>query len=82
MFRVTSPMAGTVFTPPPAHRATSSTVSTIQSRRPLNRSSFKKLEKVEGLTIAPGTPEDLDRYVQSEANRWRELIKAENIQVQ
>ena len=44
--------------------------------------SFKKLEKVEGLTIVPGTPEGFDAYVQSEAARWRDLIKAENIQVQ
>jgi tripartite-type tricarboxylate transporter receptor subunit TctC len=43
---------------------------------------FKKLEKVEGLTIAPTTPEDFDIYIQSEANRWRDLIKAENIQMQ
>jgi tripartite-type tricarboxylate transporter receptor subunit TctC len=34
------------------------------------------------LTIVPGTPEEFQAYVQSEAARWRDLIKAENIQVQ
>ena len=41
--------------------------------------SFKKLEKVEGLIIAPGTPDDLDRYVRGEADRWGEVIKAAGI---
>ena len=41
--------------------------------------SFKKLEKVEGLIIAPGTPDNLDRYVRGEADRWGEVIKAAGI---
>lgn len=41
--------------------------------------SFKKLEKVEGLVVAPGTPEELDRYVRSEAARWDEIIKTAGI---
>jgi tripartite-type tricarboxylate transporter receptor subunit TctC len=41
--------------------------------------SFKKLEKTEGLIIAPGTPEDLDRYIRSEAARWREVIEKAGI---
>ena len=36
--------------------------------------SFKKLEKTEGLIIAPDTPEDLDRYIRSEAARWKDVI--------
>lgn len=36
--------------------------------------SFKKIEKTEGLIIAPDTPEDLDRYIRSEAARWKDVI--------
>jgi tripartite-type tricarboxylate transporter receptor subunit TctC len=43
--------------------------------------SIKKLEKTEGLIIAPGTPEDLDRYVRSEAARWQDVIEKAGITV-
>jgi tripartite-type tricarboxylate transporter receptor subunit TctC len=41
--------------------------------------SFKKLEKTEGLIIAPGTPQELDRYIRSEAAHWREVIEKAGI---
>jgi tripartite-type tricarboxylate transporter receptor subunit TctC len=41
--------------------------------------SFKKLEKTEGLIIAPGTSEELDRYIRSEAARWQEVIEKSGI---
>ena len=75
-------MPGMVFTPPPAHRADVIDRLNKSVEKAIQSEPFKKLEKVEGLTIAPATPEDFDSYVQSEANRWRDLIKAENIQVQ
>jgi tripartite-type tricarboxylate transporter receptor subunit TctC len=43
--------------------------------------SFKKVEKSEGLIIAPGTPEDLDRYIRSEAARWQDVIEKAGITV-
>jgi tripartite-type tricarboxylate transporter receptor subunit TctC len=44
--------------------------------------TFKKLETNEGLTFAPGTAEDFERYVEVEAARWRDVVKAAHIQVQ
>jgi len=44
--------------------------------------TFKKLEMREGLTFAPGTPEDFDRYVRGEAARWHDLVTAAHIQAQ
>ena len=44
--------------------------------------TFKKLETREGLTFAPGTPEDFDRYVRGEAARWHDLVSAAHIQAQ
>jgi tripartite-type tricarboxylate transporter receptor subunit TctC len=43
---------------------------------------FKKLETNEGLTFAPGTPADFGRYVEGEAARWRDVVKAAHIQTQ
>jgi tripartite-type tricarboxylate transporter receptor subunit TctC len=43
---------------------------------------FKTIETNEGLTFAPGTPEDLGRYWLGEAARWRNVIKDAHIQVQ
>jgi tripartite-type tricarboxylate transporter receptor subunit TctC len=64
-------------TPPDViDRINKSVATSIQSE------AFKKLEKVEGLTIVPGTPEEFEAYVQSEAARWRDLIKTEKIQAQ
>jgi tripartite-type tricarboxylate transporter receptor subunit TctC len=44
--------------------------------------TFKKLETREGLTFAPGTPEDFDRCVRGEAARWHDLVTAAHIQAQ
>jgi tripartite-type tricarboxylate transporter receptor subunit TctC len=44
--------------------------------------AFKIIETNEGLTFAPGTPEDFDRYLQSEAARWGDVIKDAHIQAQ
>lgn len=41
--------------------------------------AVKKLQDIEGLVIAVGTPADFDRYVRGEAERWRSVIKAANI---
>jgi tripartite-type tricarboxylate transporter receptor subunit TctC len=43
---------------------------------------FKAIETNEGLTFADGTPEDFGRYLQSEAVRWREVVKDAHIQLQ
>jgi tripartite-type tricarboxylate transporter receptor subunit TctC len=43
---------------------------------------FKTIEKNEGLTFAPGTPEDFGRYVLGDAARWRDVVKGANIQAQ
>jgi len=43
---------------------------------------FKKLEVNEGLTFAPGTPDEFGRYVRGEAARWRDVINAAHIHVQ
>jgi tripartite-type tricarboxylate transporter receptor subunit TctC len=43
---------------------------------------FKTIETNEGLTFAPGTPEDFDRYVREDAARWQNVVKGANIQVQ
>ena len=40
------------------------------------------LEDNEGLAFAPGTPEDFSRYLQSEAARWRDVLKDAHIQAQ
>jgi tripartite-type tricarboxylate transporter receptor subunit TctC len=43
---------------------------------------FKAIETNEGLTFAPGTPEDFGRYVLEDATRWRNVVKDANIQAQ
>jgi tripartite-type tricarboxylate transporter receptor subunit TctC len=43
---------------------------------------FKKLETVEGLTVAVGAPEELDRYVRGEEARWRDVVQAAHIEPQ
>jgi tripartite-type tricarboxylate transporter receptor subunit TctC len=43
---------------------------------------FKTIETNEGLTFAPATPEDFSRYLQSEAARWRDVLKDAHIQAQ
>jgi tripartite-type tricarboxylate transporter receptor subunit TctC len=48
----------------------------------IRSSAFKTIEANEGLTFAPGTPEDFGRYLQSEAARWRDVVKDAHIQAQ
>ena len=43
---------------------------------------FKTIETNEGLTFAPGTPEDFSHYLQSETARWGDVVKDAHIQVQ
>ncbi|KGT77226.1 LacI family transcriptional regulator [Bradyrhizobium japonicum] len=43
---------------------------------------FKQLEANEGLIMVGGSPEELDRYVGREEERWRKLVKDANIEVQ
>ena len=43
---------------------------------------FKTIEANEGLTFTPGTPEDFDRYVREDAERWQDVVKRANIQPQ
>jgi len=43
---------------------------------------FKTIETNEGLTFAPSTPEDFGRYLQSEAARWRDVVKDAHLQAQ
>jgi tripartite-type tricarboxylate transporter receptor subunit TctC len=43
---------------------------------------FKMIETNEGLSFAPGTPEDLSRYWLGEAARWRNVVKDAHIQAQ
>jgi tripartite-type tricarboxylate transporter receptor subunit TctC len=42
---------------------------------------FGKLAANEGLIFAPGSPDDLDRYVRSEAERWHEVIETAHIEL-
>ena len=44
--------------------------------------AFKQLEANEGLIMVGSSPEELDRYVQQEEERWRKLVKDANIEVQ
>jgi tripartite-type tricarboxylate transporter receptor subunit TctC len=42
--------------------------------------AFKRLETAEGLVIAAGPPEALDRYVRGEEARWRGVVQAAHIE--
>lgn len=48
----------------------------------IHSGAFKTLETNEGLTFAPGTPGDFERYVSGEAARWRDVVKDAHIQSQ
>src|ERR1022692_4769949 len=39
---------------------------------------FKTIETNEGLTFAPGTPQDFGRFVLEDANRWLNVVKGAN----
>jgi tripartite-type tricarboxylate transporter receptor subunit TctC len=43
---------------------------------------FKTIEANEGLTFAPGTPEDFNRFLLGDAARWRDVVKDAHIQLQ
>ena len=47
--------------------------------RAVQTPAFRKLEEIEGLTLAVGPPADLNRYVRGEAARWQNLISSSNI---
>lgn len=51
-------------------------------RKAVTAAAFQKLETTEGLTVAVGQPEELDRYVRGEAARWHDVIQAAHIQPQ
>ncbi|MGH6791076.1 MAG: Bug family tripartite tricarboxylate transporter substrate binding protein [Pseudolabrys sp.] len=44
--------------------------------------TFSTLEKNEGLTFAPRSPDDLDRYVKGEAARWHTVVQSAHIKPQ
>jgi tripartite-type tricarboxylate transporter receptor subunit TctC len=44
--------------------------------------AFKTIEANEGLTFSSNTPEDFSRYLQRDADRWREVVKDAHIQAQ
>lgn len=44
--------------------------------------AFTRLEANQGLTVAVGAPEKLDRYVRGEAARWHNVIQAAHIEPQ
>jgi tripartite-type tricarboxylate transporter receptor subunit TctC len=43
---------------------------------------FKTIEANEGLTFAPGTPEDFGRFVTEDITRWQNVVRDANIQAQ
>ncbi|SRR5579871_6628318 len=43
---------------------------------------FKTIETNEGLTFAPGTPEEFGRFVLEDIARWQNVVKGANIQAQ
>jgi tripartite-type tricarboxylate transporter receptor subunit TctC len=43
---------------------------------------FKTIETNEGLTFAPGTPQDFDRFVLEDIAHWQNVAKGANIQAQ
>ena len=43
---------------------------------------FKTIETNEGLTFAPGTPEEFGRFVLEDIARWQKVVKDANIQAQ
>jgi tripartite-type tricarboxylate transporter receptor subunit TctC len=43
---------------------------------------FKTIETNEGLSFSTGTPDDFNRYLQSDAARWADAVKGAHIQLQ
>jgi tripartite-type tricarboxylate transporter receptor subunit TctC len=56
-------------TPPQVVQALNTSIG-----RALQSDAFAKLRELEGLTLAGGGPEDLDRYVRDQATRWQDVI--------
>ena len=50
--------------------------------RAIRSGVFKTIETNEGLSFAPGTPEDFSHYWLGEAARWRNVVKDAHIQAQ
>jgi tripartite-type tricarboxylate transporter receptor subunit TctC len=48
----------------------------------LQSEAFARVKELEGLTLQGGSPEELDAYVRSEAERWRSLIVAAGISIE
>jgi tripartite-type tricarboxylate transporter receptor subunit TctC len=44
--------------------------------------AFKRLSNNEGLVIVARTPEELDRYVRGEEERWRRVIRDAGIKIE
>jgi tripartite-type tricarboxylate transporter receptor subunit TctC len=51
-------------------------------RQAVQSEAFKKLGVNEGLTVVAGPPEELDRYVRGEEERWRKVIQEAGIKVE
>jgi tripartite-type tricarboxylate transporter receptor subunit TctC len=52
------------------------------SARAVQSEAFKKLSVNEGLVMVAQPPEELDRYVRGEEERWRRVIRDANIKVE
>ena len=48
-------------------------------RKSVDSPAFRTLEISEGLTVAVGPPDELDKYVRGEAARWHDVIQAAHI---
>jgi tripartite-type tricarboxylate transporter receptor subunit TctC len=48
----------------------------------LQSDAFKKLSVNEGLAMVGGPPEELDRYVRGEEERWRKVIEEAGIKIE
>ena len=52
------------------------------ANKAIRSSAFKKLEVNEGLSVVAMPPEELDRYVRGEEERWRKVIQDANIRIE
>lgn len=49
------------------------------ARKAVTSEAFRKRADAEGLIVSPGTPDELARYVRSEALRWSQVVKDAHI---
>jgi tripartite-type tricarboxylate transporter receptor subunit TctC len=49
------------------------------AKRAAQSEAFRKKVEAEGLVISAGTPEEFGRYMTTEEQRWRKVVKAANI---